>query len=247
MRVLSLGWGVQSWTLAAMAALGEIEPVDVALHSDTTWERAGTYAFAAEQTAWLEARGVRVVTVRPECAESVDRFGGVRLPAFTLNGQTQGQIKRQCTGDWKIAPMRRWLQAHRNGQTVTLLRGISFDEWQRAKDSDVKYIVHEHPLIDLRMSRADCILWLQRHGLPVPPRSACVMCPFQTRREWRSLGVSDVARAIQADEAVRGARPPAALFLHPSLRPLAEIDLRSEQEAGQTELWAMCADGECMT
>ena len=26
LTVLSLGWGVQSWTLAAMAALGEIEP-----------------------------------------------------------------------------------------------------------------------------------------------------------------------------------------------------------------------------
>ena len=27
LRIISLGWGVQSWTLAAMAALGEIPPV----------------------------------------------------------------------------------------------------------------------------------------------------------------------------------------------------------------------------
>ncbi len=27
LHILSLGWGVQSWTLAAMAALGEIPPV----------------------------------------------------------------------------------------------------------------------------------------------------------------------------------------------------------------------------
>ena len=32
MRVISLGWGVQSFTLAAMAALGDIPPVDAAIH-----------------------------------------------------------------------------------------------------------------------------------------------------------------------------------------------------------------------
>ena len=36
MRVISLGWGVQSFTLAAMVALGELEPIDAAIHADTT-------------------------------------------------------------------------------------------------------------------------------------------------------------------------------------------------------------------
>ena len=31
MKVISLGWGVQSFTLAAMVALGELEPVDYAI------------------------------------------------------------------------------------------------------------------------------------------------------------------------------------------------------------------------
>jgi hypothetical protein len=63
MRTLSLGWGVQSFTLAAMAALGDIPPIDAAIHADTTHERTLTYQFAAKWTPWLEARGVRVVTV----------------------------------------------------------------------------------------------------------------------------------------------------------------------------------------
>ena len=54
LRVLSLGWGVQSWTLAAMAALGEIEPIDFAIHSDTRHEASGTYAHAEKLR-----RGVR--------------------------------------------------------------------------------------------------------------------------------------------------------------------------------------------
>ena len=54
---LSLGWGVQSWTLAAMVALGELPPVDLAIHADTTHEAAGTYAHAAKWTPWLEKPG----------------------------------------------------------------------------------------------------------------------------------------------------------------------------------------------
>jgi len=41
MKSLSLGWGVQSFTLAAMVALGDLEPVDVAIHADTTHEANG--------------------------------------------------------------------------------------------------------------------------------------------------------------------------------------------------------------
>ena len=54
MKILSLGWGVQSFTLAAMAALGEIEPVDFAIHADTRHEFSGTYEFAKTWTPWLE-------------------------------------------------------------------------------------------------------------------------------------------------------------------------------------------------
>lgn len=63
MRAISLGWGVQSFVLCAMSALGELPKADVAIHSDTQHERQATYEFAAQWTFWLEARGVKVVTV----------------------------------------------------------------------------------------------------------------------------------------------------------------------------------------
>ena len=63
LKVISLGWGVQSWVLAAMSALGELPKVDYAIHSDTQWEYEGTYKFAKEWTPWLEERGVKVATV----------------------------------------------------------------------------------------------------------------------------------------------------------------------------------------
>lgn len=42
-RVLSLGAGVQSSTLALMIARGELPPVDCAIFSDTGWEPKAVY------------------------------------------------------------------------------------------------------------------------------------------------------------------------------------------------------------
>ncbi len=129
-RAISLGWGLQSWTLAAMVALGELDPVDAAIHADTTHERSSTYAFAAQWTPWLQERGVRVVTVVNEARGGTDvsvsggRGVAVVIPAFSESGP----VRRQCTHDWKIAPIRRYVQAQRNGQPVELWLGITTDE-----------------------------------------------------------------------------------------------------------------------
>jgi hypothetical protein len=242
MRVISLGWGVQSFGLAAMSALGELPPVDVAIHSDTTHERAETYAFAARWTPWLEERGVRVVTVRPVDSGVADRFGGVMIPAFTASSGRGGQIKRQCTRYWKIAPIRRWLQVHRGREPVEMWLGISVDEVARIKPSDVGYISHRWPFCEgAGRRRAGVVSWLVDRGLEVPPRSACVFCPFHSRGEWRGLAPADFAEAVLVDEAIRLSRPLYPLFLHRSLVPLRDVDLRSEGERGQMDLW----DGEC--
>ena len=112
LRIISLGWGVQSWTLAAMAALGEIPPVDYAIHADTTHEHAGTYTHARQWTPWLEQHGVAVVTVRGSRTDVIHRWesrtAGVMVPVFTLTASgKKGQLGRQCTNVWKIQPIRR--------------------------------------------------------------------------------------------------------------------------------------------
>ena len=139
LRVISLGWGVQSWTLAAMVAVGELPAVDYAIHADTTHEAAGTYAHATKWTPWLEARGVKVVTVTSNRAEVFREdwgAGAVMIPAFTSERTTgkHGQTQRQCTHDWKIMPIRRFIRSvigvPRPG-AVQSWQGISLDEWQR--------------------------------------------------------------------------------------------------------------------
>jgi hypothetical protein len=267
MRVISLGWGVQSFTLAAMAALGEIEPVDAAIHADTTHERQLTYKFAKKWTPWLEERGVKVVTVSdpdqaarvttektdaPFFTQKVVEFGGTPLPVYLSNDNgKQGQLMRQCTSRWKITPIRRWIRTEIERQglkktpgIVEQLLGISLDEALRMKPADVKYITHRWPLIEKRMTRHDCARWLEAHGLEVPPKSSCTFCPYHNSAAWAELkqaGGKDWKQALEVDRAIRKARPPYDLFVHPARIPLEEVDLRTAEERGQLSLW----DDEC--
>lgn len=255
MKILSLGWGVQSFTLAAMVALGELEPIDAAIHADTTHESALTYDFARRWKPWLEERGVVVVVVAThEKKNIIDKWGGMQIPAFTASPRGDGQIRRQCTHEWKIRPMREWISAElaRRGETKTPGRveqwlGISLDEFQRMKPADVKYITNRWPLIEKRMTRRDCKAWLESHGLEVPPRSACTFCPFKKTEEWRltKSTPTDWEEATRVDAMIRDARPPEALYIHPSRKPLDEVDLRTAEEKGQLSLWDQECEGIC--
>lgn len=247
MKVLSLGWGVQSFTLAVMAALGDVDHLDAALHADTLHEQTATYQFAARWTPWLEERGVKVATVKNPTGgfwEVTRRPGQTHVPAFTrgVDGNA-GMLNRSCTHRWKIVPIRRWLQANRNGEPVEQWIGISTDEALRMKPSDVKYVTHRWPLIEKGMSRQDCERYLSKHGIEIPPRSACVFCPFHDTAEWRKIkdDSKDWGEAVAVDEHLRKLRPPYDLFVHPSRKALASVDLRTAEQKGQYRLW----DDEC--
>lgn len=270
MKAISLGWGVQSFTLAAMSALGELERVDVAIHADTTHERQATYEFAEKWTPWFMFHGVHVVTVKDVSTKEI--WDGKMIPAFTTSevhnveyvydefdnliswkpsgtmSKEHGQALRVCTQRWKVAPVRRYLQSRRHDEPVELWLGISTDEALRMKPSDVKYITHRWPLIEKGMSRNDCVSWLKAHDLEVPVKSSCVFCPYHDSKAWRELkmtGNGDWKKAIEVDRAIRKARPPYDLFIHPARIPLEEVDVRNLEDKGQLRLWDEECEGMC--
>jgi len=249
MRVISLGWGVQSFTLAVMSALGELPQVHAAIHADTTHERSETYEFARKWTPWLEERDVRVVTVSaPERVTDVMR--GVTPPYYTLGVRGAGQLRRICTDRWKIRPIRRWLQANRNGHQIEQWIGITLDEVERARLSDVKYIRNMYPFLEMDrpMRRGDVIRWLQEHDLEVPVKSGCVMCPYHDRATWRQIqrsGNGDWQRAVQVDAIIRHKRPSYICYLFHQLKPLVDCDFSSQEDHGQLQLWSEECSGYC--
>ena len=246
MRVISLGWGVQSFGLAAMSALGVLPPVDAAVHADTGHERAETYAFAAKWTPWLEERGVRVVTVQgTHQLAPVEEWGGVFLPAHTKNltDNSGGMLRRQCTQRWKIAPIRRWLQVNRDKQPVEQWLGITLDEITRMKSSRVKYITNTYPFIEMLdrpWTRGMVMRWLQENDLEIPVKSSCVFCPYHDPQTWRDIQLADNGdweKVLEVDRAIRHKRPGYLCYLTAARKPLDEIDFRSQEEHGQMTLW----------
>jgi hypothetical protein len=255
-----------------MSALGELPPVDAAIHADTTHERTETYEFAAKWTPWLEERGVRVRTVSDEHAAYevlLDPDNGqTHMPAFTRRArllwhegrilgywptEKAGMYRRSCTQRWKIAPMRRYIQLLRqDGEQVEQWIGITLDEWSRMRDSDVKYIDNVYPFMEMDppMSRHAVMRWLLNNGLEIPVKSSCVFCPFHDRATWRELklnGNGDWQAALEMDRLIRQKRIGDGYvgYVHSDRLPLDQVDLRNAQDHGQLELWGEECTGTC--
>lgn len=262
LRALSLGAGVQSTTLLLMSLRGEVEPFDVAVFADTQSEPAEVYAHLAKLSDEAERHGLEVVKVTAGSltAGLLDPAvrSGIQIPAFMEHdGERYGMLRRQCTEKFKSRPVYKWLNRWREGRPVTLAMGISWDELQRMKPAKRKWITNEYPLIDRRMDRAACHRWMAEAGWTAP-RSACVYCPFHSNAEWRRLRdehPEEFAEAVRVDARMRevhaervasGATTLTGVpFVHRSLLPLDEVDLRTVEERGQGSLFDAECEGFC--
>ena len=122
---------------------------------------------------------------------------------------------------------------------ITTVIGISYDELQRMRDPEFSWIRHDYPLVENKITRQDCLKWCSDHGYKKPPRSACIGCPFKSQDEWRHLHKTpdEWADAVDFDNALRTlphlkARFRGTPFLHKSKVPLAEADIRTNEEKG---------------
>lgn len=237
MVALNLGWGVQSFTMAVMVALGELPKPDIIIHSDTQYEKEGTYRFAEWGAQWLAERGLSVVTVTAQHDEEKRRNDP---PWFTGEG---GMLSRQCTHRWKIQP----IDKHIRGIHPTWEKwiGITLDEWQRVKSPTAKWYTFRYPLLDKRMSRLDCVTYLKSKGLPVPPKSSCKFCPYHSKKEWAAVKErpEDWESAIRMDSMIRGISPHGA-YIHPSRIPL-ELAVKTPRDEGFFQLELCDSEGGC--
>ena len=129
-----------------------------------------------------------------------------------------------------------------------MLIGISTDEALRMKPSREAWKQHRWPLIELGMSRNDCLRWMERKGYPLPPKSSCIGCPFHSDHEWRAIKADPEAwaDAIEVDVAIRS-QPgiKGQQFMHRSCVPLAEVDLSTAADHGQIDLFNNECEGMC--
>lgn len=260
-RVISWECGVQSTALCVMSVLGDIPPVDYIIHADTGWERKATYVIRDWYVDWLNKQGKEVYIVSAGNIRT-DEKAHADLPLWCDNG---APLRRQCTGYYKIDPVRRkirellGLRADGAGRvkrnSVYTILGISHDEFTRMKNSDVSFIVNIYPLVDLKITRQDCINYLSSKGLPIPPKSSCVCCPYTSSKRWLELKNNDPEewdRVVRYDESIRDpsikmkdkARV-SALYLYKRAEPLSTANFEEwidkEKETGDD----VCESGYC--
>lgn len=250
-RALSLGAGVQSSTLLALSAAGILPRVDYAIFADTGWEPRAVYDHLDRLEREIAApAGIPVLRVstgniRDDALDPNHRFASMPLYILNQDGKA-GMTRRQCTGEYKIKPIKKQVRAllgypypARIPREVFVEQwvGISTDEFHRAKDADVKYMRNRHPLIDLGWSRADCIRYLSTLSLADTSKSSCLGCPFYGNAQWRHIrdtSPEEWADVVAFDAAIRqgnaranatGNRLLGQAFLHRSRVPLAKAPI----------------------
>jgi len=264
LRVLSLGAGVQSTTVLLMMIHGEIAPADHVVFADVGWEPSGVYEHLDSLEALMKMKNipfhkVSAGNIREDFLSDKNRFPS--MPLYVVNEENKiGMIRRQCTSEYKIKPLllkQRELAGLKKGQRckehrITTVIGISYDESQRMRDPAFSWIQNEYPLVDLKMTRQDCLDWCADHGYSKPPRSACIGCPFKSNEEWRYLKTMDKewSDAVDFDNQLRQKerivnRFNGKAFLHRSGIPLNEVDLRTDEEKGIWSLFDMECEGMC--
>ena len=173
MRAFSNGGGVQSTAALILSAKGKIDfPIHLFSNVGNDSENPDTIAYITDIIApYAKKTGIEFYEISRTTnngetlyQRTLRESRSIGIPVRMKNGAPGG---RSCTQNFKRAVIRKWLG---KGNHVVGL-GISVDEFQRMRtDSGYKNIINEYPLIDLRLSRADCLKIIHDEGLPQPPK-----------------------------------------------------------------------------
>jgi hypothetical protein len=262
--VISLGAGVQSSTMALMAANGELPKPDCGIFADTGNEPKAVYTYLdfLKKVLPYPIYKVSKGNITEDMINSIkNNTKFPTAPFFTQNVITgkKGMLRRQCTSDYKIQPIKKKLRELCNigykkhfpkDKYIEQWIGISTDEIQRMKPSRDPYILNRHPLIELKMSRQDCINYLNKNKIPSPKKSACIICPYHNDAYWHFMKterLSEFKEAVELDKKIRtGAKNiKDNLYLHKSCKPLDEVEFDKKENDKQLDMFNNECEGMC--
>ena len=244
-HILSYGGGVN--TVALMIVLTEEgAPLDEVVFADTGDEVPETYSYLDVTKEYLSARGVPFRVVQKPNRKSLYETCWDR-------NVFPSAIWRWSTRDFKVNPIQSYYR--RLGGHINQYMGIAYDEVMRVKDSRVSYVTNLYPLIDRGMTRADCESVISQAGLPIPVKSGCFFCPFNSVGRWRWLQDNHrdlFDKAVVLEE--NSKHYPSQRLTDQVYRHRATVTLRQLGESiaddrgilGEPETESLCG-GECMT
>lgn len=170
----------------------------------------------------------------------------IPIPAFTRDPATGkiGMIRRQCTREYKIAPLQKAMRSAAGikprqvapDNSIHSWIGISTDEAGRVKDSGCSSIINRYPLLEMGISREDCKKIIMGASMR-PVKSRCYFCPYIG--DWDQFKKDHPAsfeKAILMDYAIRDSKQAGVLqpaYLQRSCIPLDGV---SDRLPGPLEL-----------
>lgn len=125
-------------------------------------------------------------------------------PPFYL--EHGGMLERHCTTHYKIRPIRQYLTQFQTNHNIFLWIGISLDEIERMKKSNVAYITNKFPLIEKKIRIDSIKKYFESNLFPEPGKSSCYFCPFHSHRYCQLLKKqfpAEFEKACIFDEGIR--------------------------------------------
>ena len=273
-RILSLGAGVQSSTMALMADEGAFGPKpDCAIFADTGWEPEKVM----DHLEWLKSilsYPVHIVknhlhsgNIKTDIENEISSERGFLFIPFYAKNSATGKTSlgpRLCTRNYKITPINKKIrelvglkarQRFPRNIWVEVWVGISTDEMMRIKPSREKWIKNTWPLIDKKMSRQDCLDWYGGKDYRTPEKSSCIGCPYHDNTLWHEIKTKspkEFEEACKIDDMIRHSarNKEYTRFLHRKGIPLRDVDFeallkKQKPEEEQLDLFNEECEGMC--
>jgi PP-loop superfamily ATP-utilizing enzyme len=139
---------------------------------------------------------------------------------------------RWCTDKFKAQVMNKYYK-----KPCFNMMGIDAGESHRARLGNVKGIENRFPLIEAGLDRQGCVELIKRHGLSVPPKSGCFICPFQSVYDWKQLRANDPDLFCKAEQLERRCNEYRDEAGKPHIYLNSRGPLREVVEERQSKLW----------
>lgn len=278
---ISCGQGGPSLFLIVLAGEG-VFPADVVIVADTGWERdmlwsngrrtdaatffkeiteplANEYGMDAAFVRSNKRDGTPYPDLDTFVSESVSKTGniskasGFKLPLYGSQG---GRLRQSCTGTWKVQAIRQELR-RRGAKTATTALGLTSDEMQRMRYSDVKWHTSVWPLIDYAStpgrdtiemgigrtwSREQVRAELSRRNIPYIVTSECDGCPHKDYPRWQRTSPRVLEELVEFERQFEG-----EFFLSDRRVPLTQAIAEMKERSNAKEELDTCESGYCFT
>ena len=179
LTIVNLGLGVNSTAILALIKLGRLTLENpIVVFADVGAEKPQTYEY-------LEY--LKEITPLPINIVRATEKDGNLFEYCKKNKILPQRYMRWCTDRWKRKPLEKFRKEQlKETDNWKVVIGIAYDEKHRAS----RWANDKHslfPLIDLKMTREDCIKVIKEVGWKVPVKSGCWFCPFAPLDEFVEL------------------------------------------------------------